>query len=197
MKPWTVLDTSYLLRTRWLNLRKEHLRLPTGAEIESYYVLEYPDWACVLCLSEEGRVVLVEQYRRGIDRVTLELPAGAIEPGEDPLEGARRELLEETGYASDDWIALGRYAPNPGRHTNYAHLFVARNARRTAPPDLDESEDLCLRLVEADDLLRLAETDGIGHGMHVLAILMASQRGLLPVRPEPQPAHQQFRPGAA
>ena len=179
MEPWTVLESRYLLRRKWMNLREEHLRLPGGAEIEEFHVLEYPDWACVVCRTEEGQVVMVEQYRRGIARASLELPAGVINTGEDPLAGARRELLEETGYASDDWASLGRFAPEPSRQTNYAHLYFARGARRIAAPQLDATEELHVRLVDPAELVRRARSGEIVHGLHVLAVLQAVQHGLL------------------
>ena len=180
MKPWTVLESRYLLRRKWMNLREEHLRLPGGAEIEEFHVLEYPDWSCVVCLAEDGRVVMVEQYRRAIERGSLELPAGVLEPGEAPLAGAQRELLEETGYIAGEWTSLGRCAPEPSRHTNYAHLYFARGARCVAGQRLDASEELHVRLVEPAEVLRMADAGEIVHGIHVLALLAAARQGLIP-----------------
>lgn len=179
MQPWTVLDEKYLFRRKWLAVREERLRLPGGAEIEAYHVLESPDWTAVVCLTEAGQVVMVEQYRRAVDRASLELPAGVLEDGEAPLAGARRELLEETGYAADDWVELGRWAPEPGRHTNTAHLFFARRARRVAGQQLDESEELVVRLLDPADAVGLAETGGVVHAVHALALVLAARRGLL------------------
>lgn len=177
---WTTLSSETLLERWWLTLRADRVRLPTGAEIEEFHVAEYPDWALALALTEDGRAVLVEQYRYAVDRTSLEFAAGVIGPDESPLEAARRELLEETGYEADDWTPLGRVAAEPSRHTNYGHLFVARGARRVGAPVLDATEDLHVVLVDATDLGGVVERGEMVHGTHVAAVFWAMQRGLLP-----------------
>jgi 8-oxo-dGTP pyrophosphatase MutT (NUDIX family) len=177
---WTTVSSKTLLERWWLTLREDHVRLPTGAEIEEFHIAEYPDWALAVALTDDGDAVLVEQYRYAVDRVALEFAAGVVAPGEPPLEAARRELLEETGYAADDWTALGRCAVEPARHTNYGHLFVARGARRVGAPALDATEDLRVQLVPATELSALVERGEIVHGTHIAAVFWALQRGLLP-----------------
>ncbi len=176
---WTTLASETIVDRWWLRLRADRVRLPTGAEIEEFHVAEVPDWALAVAVTGDGQAVLVEQYRYPIDRTALEFAAGVVGEGETPLEAARRELLEETGYAADDWTALGPCAVEPARHTNYGHLFVARGARRVRPPMLDETEDLQVRLVAAADLPALVERGEIIHGTHVAAVFWAVQRGLL------------------
>lgn len=178
-RPWTPLASRTLLDRWWLTLREDRVRLPSGHVLDEYHVAEYPDWACVLALTDAGEAVLVEQYRYGIDRVLLELPAGAVDAGEDVAAAARRELLEETGYASDRWERLGRLAVEPGRHTNYGHVFVARGARRVADPAPDEAEDLRVRLVPARSLPDLVESGRIAHGVHAAAVFWALAKGWL------------------
>ena len=162
-----------------MTLREDRVRLPSGHVLDEYHVVEYPDWACVLALTGDRRAVLVEQYRYGIDRVCLELPAGALDAGEDALAAARRELREETGYEAGRWTALGRYAVEPGRHTNWGHVFLAEGARRTGEPVHDAGEDLAVRLVPAADLVALVDEGRIVHGVHVAAVLGAAVRGWL------------------
>jgi 8-oxo-dGTP pyrophosphatase MutT (NUDIX family) len=181
---WKTLASKTLLERWWLTLREDRVRLPSGAEIDEFHVAEYPDWALAVALTEDGQAVLVEQYRYAVDRVALEFAAGVVAPGEPPVEAARRELLEETGYEADDWTALGRCAVEPARHTNYGHLFVARGARRVAAPSLDATEDLRVRLVPPADLVPLAERGEIVHGTHIAAVFWAHQRGLLAVEQE-------------
>ncbi len=179
MEPWRVLHTRYLLKRWWMNLRVDRVQLPDGTEIEEFHVVEYPDWACVVCLDREGHLVLVRQYRHGIGRTLLECPAGAVGPAEEPLAAAQRELLEETGYAAEEWIYLGRCAPEPSKHTNYAHLFVARGARPVQPPQLDHTEDLSVHRVPIEEAFRQAEDGDLAHGIHLTALFWARQRGLL------------------
>ena len=162
-----------------MRLREDHIQQPDGTELDEFHVIEYPDWTCVLCFSETGQVVLVEQYRHGVGRTSLELPAGIIDAGETPLMGARRELREETGYVADVWTPLGRCAPNPSKHTNHAYVFVAHNARRVHEQRLDASETIAVREVSPSALLHLADAGEIVHGIHLAAIFWARHRGLL------------------
>lgn len=176
---WTTLASEMLLERWWLTLRVDRVRLPDGAEIEEFHVAEYPDWALAVALTDGGQAVLVEQYRYALDHVGLEFPAGVVQPGEDPLAAAQRELLEETGYAASDWLRLGQLAIEPSRHTNFGHLYVARGARRVADPMPDATEDLRVRLVQVGALPALIERGEIVHGTHVAAALWAERRGLL------------------
>jgi 8-oxo-dGTP pyrophosphatase MutT (NUDIX family) len=176
---WKVLETKTLLSRRWLELREQRIALPNGHEIEQFHLIQAPDWASALCVTEQGRVVLVRQYRHGLGGSSLELPAGVIEPGEDPLAAARRELCEETGFEAERWTALSSVATEPARHTTRAHFFCALGARRVRAPALDPSEDLQLVEVGREELARLVEGGEIEHGVHVGAILLAMKRGLV------------------
>lgn len=179
MKPWTILNSRYHFKRWWMNLREDHVLLPNGTEIPEFHVLEYPDWSCILCRTPEGQFVLVEQFRHGIRKSSLELPSGMIEPEETPLEAARRELREETGYEAERWRLVGRCAPEPSKHTNYAYIFFADGAVRTGDPALDESEDLAVRLVDASELVAAADEGRLDHGIHLLGVHWARSLGLL------------------
>jgi 8-oxo-dGTP pyrophosphatase MutT (NUDIX family) len=179
VKPWQVLDSKLLISERWLQLREDRVRLSNGHEIERFHVIHGPDWASVLCVTEASEVVLVRQYRHGIVKASLELPAGVIEPDETPEEAARRELVEETGYEANDWVHIQSVSTEPARHTTTAHFFCARGARLTKAPAPEESEVLELVKVPLAELARLATDGSIVHGVHVGAILVALQRGLV------------------
>ncbi len=179
MKTWKVLKSELLLERRWLKLRQEHVRLPSGVEIEEFHVVEGVDWVACLALTGEGDVVLVDQYRHGHRGMSRELPAGVIETDETPEQAARRELLEETGFTAEQFVPLCEVATEPSRHTTRAHFFVALNARRVAEPRPDHNEDIEVVLLPKAELLAALDAGQIQHGLHVAAILLAERRGLL------------------
>jgi 8-oxo-dGTP pyrophosphatase MutT (NUDIX family) len=179
VKPWQVLDTKLLISERWLQLREDRVRLGNGHEIDRFHVIHGPDWASVLCITEASEVIMVRQYRHGIAQPSLELPAGVIEPHESPEEAARRELAEETGYESDDWVRIQTVSTEPARHTTQAHFFCARGARPTRKPAPEETEVLEIVKAPVTELGRLATDGSIVHGVHVGAILAALQLKLV------------------
>jgi 8-oxo-dGTP pyrophosphatase MutT (NUDIX family) len=176
-QPWDTLASRTLLdRPPWLRLREDRVRLPTGAVLETYYILEYADWACVVPVTREGEVVMVEQWRHAIGRVSLEFPAGAVDGGEAPEDAARRELAEEAGVTAGALEPLARLATEPARHTNWAHVYLARDAEITREPAPDDSEDLVVRRVPIGALAGLVAEGEIVHGVHAAAAMLALAR---------------------
>lgn len=179
MKPWRILSRELLIDRRWLRVYEERAQLSNGHTIEDFHLVETPPWVAVVALTALGELVFVDQYRRGLDGLSRELPAGVIEPGEAPLEAARRELLEETGHTAEEWLPLGTMAPEPSRSTSRAHLFFARGAHRVAAQRLDDSEEVSVHLVPVAEALRGLEEGLVVHGTHIGALLLAERRGLL------------------
>ena len=93
----------------------------------NFYVFESLDWINILPITKEKKVVFVEQYRPGTDSITLELPGGMADLNEKPINSAKRELLEETGFSSNDWSKIGWVHPNPAILNNICHTFIALN----------------------------------------------------------------------
>jgi 8-oxo-dGTP pyrophosphatase MutT (NUDIX family) len=176
---WLVLRDTSLISERWLSVREQHVRLANGHEIERFHLINGPNWAGVLCLTGEGQVVMVRQYRHGLGGTSLELPAGVIEDAEAPIDAARRELREESGFEAREMTPLLTVSPEPARSTTRAHFFFARRAERVSDLALDHSEDLQVLLVPADDLIELMDQGQIVHAAHIAAILLAGRRGLL------------------
>lgn len=139
-RPWRVLQSTYPLADRWLRVRRDIVAPSAGEPTESPPVIEQPDWVDVIALTGGGNIVLVDQYRHPVGTVRTEFPAGAVEGPEEPLAAIRRELLEETGYVSDEWHLLGTAPVYPAFQTNRIHSFLALNARRVAEQELDEGE---------------------------------------------------------
>jgi 8-oxo-dGTP pyrophosphatase MutT (NUDIX family) len=177
--PWRVLERTPLVERTYLKVYQDRVRLGGGREIEDFCIIDSPDWAAVLCRTSDRRFVLVRQYRHGLGAESWELPAGALEPGEEPLAAARRELLEETGYASDVWQPLLVASLDPARSVGRAHFYAALDCTLTAAPALDATEELETVLVTDTELLALVDSGRVQHGIHIAAILMAARKGLL------------------
>ncbi|MDD3155434.1 MAG: NUDIX hydrolase [Victivallaceae bacterium] len=153
---WNVLKSEYLFRRPWLTVRREELELPNGNRIPEFYVLEYPEWVNVIAMTEAGEFVLVRQYRHGLGRISLELPAGVCEKTDlSPLEGARRELAEETGYGGGDWREYMVLSANPSTQNNLTHTFLALGVRKVEEPHLDAGEALTVELYSEAELFEL------------------------------------------
>lgn len=173
---WERLSSERLLETPYLNLRSDRLRLPDGEVKDAYYVVERQDAAVVFPLTASGEVLLVRQYRPPLERDELGLPAGLVEPGEDPEKAGRRELAEETGYAGGSWERLGRVASSPGLKDNWAYLYLARGVERASDPDPDEHERLVVETAPLSSMMRLIDSGEVVSSSGVAAVLLALDR---------------------
>lgn len=164
---WKVLHREYLAREPWFTARKDDVRLPNGSRIPEYYVLEYPDWVNVLAVTASGEFVFVRQYRHGLGAVGFELCAGVCEPEDvSPLESARRELLEETGFGNGVWREYMQISANPGTHTNLTHCFLATGVERISDQHLEPTEELDVYLLTLDEVKDLLRNDEIKQAIH-------------------------------
>ena len=151
----TILSSEYIIKRPWLTARKDKLQLPDGRINPEYYVLEYPDWVNIIAIREDGKFIMERQYRHGIQMTGYEIPAGVIEKGETPLEAAKRELWEETGYVGDCWEELLTEAPNSSTCTNFCHSFIARNLKKVDGQHLDPTEDISVIIMTLDEVRNL------------------------------------------
>lgn len=162
---WQVLHSDYLIRNRWLTVRKDHIRQPSGCEMEDFYVMEYPDWVNVIAITEDDRFIIEEQYRHGLQRVNYELCAGCVEQGESPLEAAKRELLEETGFGEGVWEEFLVSAPNPNSMSNVCHTFLAKGVRLVSEPHREKTEDIKVHFLTLDELTEVLNEGKIIEGI--------------------------------
>ncbi len=137
-EPWARVGDDRVAYDGFVRIVHRRLRLPDGRET-TWDLLDAPASVAVFALTDDGQVVLVEQYRPGPDRQVVSLPGGLIDPGESVAEAAARELREETGYIADSLVVIAATSPNSA--TNERHVAVARRAVLSGEPDLDEFED--------------------------------------------------------
>ena len=176
---WKILDETTVIKDSWIDMRASTCQLPGGMVIAPFYVNHLPDFAVVVAVTPEHRVIMVRQYRHGVEKVLLELPAGCIEAGEDPRDGAARELLEETGYKAGSLEFLFKIAPNASNCTSYAQCYLARNVFPAAPQNLDETEALGVVELEGEEVKRLLREGGVEQAVHVAALYRAAELGAL------------------
>jgi ADP-ribose pyrophosphatase len=169
---WKVLKSKYIANDPpWFTTRVDTVQLPNGEVLENYYVLEYPDWVTVLALTEDEQFVFVEQYRHAYGKTSFELSAGVVDEEDESLEhGARRELLEETGYGGGNWTLFTETCANPGTHTNTCYTFLATGVTKIQEQELDRTEDISVRLFNKPEVLRMLEKDEIIQSMHSNAL---------------------------
>ncbi len=159
MEKWKTLASEYLFRRPWLTARRDTVQLPNGVVHDEYYVLEYPTWVNVIAITTDGRFVMVEQYRHGLQDIFTELVAGVAEKGETPLEAAKRELLEETGFGGGEWTLNTVLSANPGSQNNLTYSFIASGVEQIAGQHLDSTEDVSVRILTREEVYRLLADD--------------------------------------
>ena len=170
-RPWKVLRSEIVIDTPHLRLRRDRIQTPRGDIVDNYHVRESLGFVVVFALTPQNEVVLVRQYKHGIGTIVLELPAGAIDRDESPLEAASREFTEETGYAPRGTLELVRtFITDPTNSNGRFSLFFAREAIPSGRQEFDATEDITVELVPLDRLLELVHNGAIDVAAHVASI---------------------------
>ncbi|NMB74855.1 MAG: NUDIX hydrolase [Myxococcales bacterium] len=166
---WQRLSEKEQYRARIFSVWKGRFRSPHDQRERDYDLVRAPHWINVIPLTREGKVVLIRQYRPGTHEICVEVPGGMVDPGEEPLEAARRELTEETGYRAERIEPLGVVAPNPAFQNNLTYSYLAQNAypAESQHPDEDEHiETFEAPLADIPEMIRKGE---IRHALVVCA----------------------------
>lgn len=174
VRPWRRTATRTLIRDRWIHLRADAWVTGAGLLLDPWYMLDRPDWVHVVALTPDGRLVLVRQFRPGAGAAVLELPGGVMEPGEtDPVDAARREFREETGFDAAEFAPVSSLSPEPGHATNRVHFVLARGAAPEGPQRLDEGEEIAVELHPVETVLSVLTRGVLANAGHVGGLLLA------------------------
>ena len=161
IKPWrTLARRVHLDRSPWFTVGGEDVELPDGRILHDFNWISMREFAIIVALTDDHTTILARSYKHGVRGVALSLPAGYLEDDEAPLAGAKRELLEETGYEAMEWLPLGRYVTDGNYGSGAMHAFIAKGARKVREPDSgdhEEQELLTMPFGEAIARLRAGE----------------------------------------
>ncbi len=150
---WSIVRERELLRTnRGVSVTEQAVHLPDGTLVPDYLQIKMPSHTTVLALTLDGLAICIRQYKHGVGRVALTLPGGFIEQGESPLETAKRELLEETGYQCTEWQQIGSFVVGANQGIGSAYLFLAKGGSQVAKANSGDLEDMETELVTLEQL---------------------------------------------
>ncbi len=179
-RKWEIVSSELIVDSPWYSLRRDACRLPDGSLVDPYYVRVHEGFAVIFALTRDNRVVMTRQYKHGYGDVVLELPAGALDRGEDPIVCAARELEEETGFVAPSLELLAEFAADPTSSTGRLFLYLGRDAAPIGRAEPDSTEDIETLLVPLQELLGRVRSGEVFVQSHVAAIYTALDRlGLL------------------
>lgn len=170
IEKWQKLSTRYLVEEKWATLRVDTCKLQTGVVKDDYFVLEYPDWVNAVALTRDNKIIMVRQYRHAGDIISLEVPGGVIDDGEDPETAVKRELLEETGYSFDHSELIATLYPNPATANNRTYTYLLTGGVKTHGQDLDEHEILNVEEYTVEEVKELLKENKIDQALHTAAL---------------------------
>ena len=168
--PWKKVADKVDYHNGFFEVHVQQSLSPITGRQHPFYILSTHDWVNVVALTPSNEVLLVSQFRHGSGEISLETPGGAVDSHDAaPLEAARRELLEETGYEAVEWFPLGKVRPNPAVMDNRCHFFLALGAKKVAELNLDEAEELECQRVELEKINGLIQDGTISHALVIAA----------------------------
>ena len=173
IKKWQTKKSTEVFRTKWFSILKDDCLTSDGNRIKDFYVINSPNGAMVVPITDSGEVILVNQFRQSVKKFSLECPAGFMDKGESFLKTAKRELLEETGYSFKEIKKLGEFYSYSSKLTTKVGIFVATGCTKTKSQSLDGGENLDVEVVSLKKINKLIESGKINSMDSVLALKMA------------------------
>jgi len=168
---WQLTKDSLHAECRVFDIRKKHFRHPTNGAEGDFFVLDSRDWVNVVAPTTDGAIVMVRQFRFGLNDVSWEVPGGIIEKGEDPVVAGLRELEEETGYRAKSGRIIGHCSPNPAIINNRCHVVLAEGVEPVGNFDWDEHEEIEVRAVPENEVFAWVRTMQIRHSLALNALM--------------------------
>ncbi|MCB0414026.1 MAG: NUDIX hydrolase [Bdellovibrionales bacterium] len=172
---WKVIESETMYKYGYFSIRKDKCELPDGRVMPSYLTIEFGPWVHAVAVTDDGNMILVDQYRHSAKDSFLEIPGGAADKEEldDPKSAAQRELLEETGYQGDELIFLGSHYPNPALQSNQIYTYLSLNCKKVSNPKLDPYEDLSLVLMPVQEIYDLLDSGKLRHSLMIPSLVLA------------------------
>lgn len=168
---WKVKESKEIANCRIFKVREDlSINSETGKE-HSFFIVENPNWVNVLAITKDNKVVAIKQFRHGTGDITIEIPGGLVDDGEDAQIAAMRELVEETGYTSSKVISLGKSRPNPAIQDNWLYHFLALDCEKTHEVEFDETESVVTSLIDMEELAEMIKDERITHSAVLTAFL--------------------------
>ncbi|WP_163338400.1 NUDIX hydrolase [Desulfopila sp. IMCC35008] len=171
---WVVEEEKVLLKTSVATIKSGPVKCCRSGREKEFFLFDFPDWVNVVAVTPDNKLVMIRQFRYGSRRSEIEIPGGMIDPGEDPVTAACRELQEETGYVGSAPAIIGKVCPNPAIQRNFCYTVLVRDVRKTTSRRLDEMEDIECFLQSYEEVEVLVKNGTINHGLVLNALMFCS-----------------------
>ena len=172
---WKIKKTERILESEFVKVDKDDVVLPRGREITDFYKVTIKDCAAIVAITPDNHIILKKEYRHCYGEELIEIPAGVLEASEDPIQAAKRELEEETGYVGKKWTYLGKTVESSAKLTDYMYIYLAEDCKKVSSQKLDYGEDIEVIEVEFEKAVEMIMNNEIICNSSIGAILKVTR----------------------